>query len=97
MYFYCFNLYYQNSDEFLSSKFDELLTLMIEVLPLCHFSAKRHRLDCLYFLIVQVTKVSMVDILFLEKCVHSASLLKYFPTCCDFKFGTFDYLRRIQG
>ncbi|XP_022961179.1 RRP12-like protein [Cucurbita moschata] len=46
----------KNSDEFLSSKFDELLTLMIEVLPLCHFSAKRHRLDCLYFLIVQVTK-----------------------------------------
>ncbi|XP_038879236.1 RRP12-like protein isoform X2 [Benincasa hispida] len=46
----------KNSDEFLSTKFDELLTLMIEVLPLCHFSAKRHRLDCLYFLIVQVTK-----------------------------------------
>ncbi|CAK9328157.1 unnamed protein product [Citrullus colocynthis] len=46
----------KNSDEFLSTKFDELLRLMIEVLPLCHFSAKRHRLDCLYFLIVQVTK-----------------------------------------
>ena len=65
MYLYGFHLYYQTSDEFLSTKFDELLTLMIEVLPLCHFSAKRHRLDCLYFLIVQVAKVSIVDILFL--------------------------------
>lgn len=59
-----FSFDYQNSDEFLSTKFDELLTLMIEVLPLCHFSAKRHRLDCLYFLIVQVTKVSIVAILY---------------------------------
>ncbi|KAF6173965.1 hypothetical protein GIB67_039916 [Kingdonia uniflora] len=29
---------------------------MIEVLPSCHFSAKHHRLDCLYFLIVYVSK-----------------------------------------
>ncbi|XP_008450964.2 uncharacterized protein LOC103492395 [Cucumis melo] len=46
----------KTSDEFLSTNFDELLGIMIEVLPLCHFSAKRHRLDCLYFLIVQVAK-----------------------------------------
>lgn len=60
-------VYDQNSDDFLSSKFEELLSLMIEVLPLCHFSAKRHRLDCLYFLIVQVSKVNIDDIPFLLK------------------------------
>ncbi|GAV70952.1 NUC173 domain-containing protein [Cephalotus follicularis] len=43
-------------DGFLSSKLEELLRLMIEVLPSCHFSAKRHRLDCLYFLIAHVSK-----------------------------------------
>lgn len=48
----------QTRDAFLSSKLEELLQLMIEVLPLCHFSAKRHRLDCLYFLIVHVSKVN---------------------------------------
>lgn len=47
----------QNCDGFLSVKLEELLGLMIEVLPSCHFSAKRHRLDCLYFLIVHVAKV----------------------------------------
>ncbi|CAN6699094.1 unnamed protein product [Malus baccata var. baccata] len=31
---------------------------MIEVLPSCHFSAKRHRLDCLYLLIVLVSKAN---------------------------------------
>lgn len=46
----------KNCDGFLSAKLEELLGLMIEVLPSCHFSAKRHRLDCLYFLIVHVTK-----------------------------------------
>lgn len=40
-------------DEFLSPKLEELLGLMIEVLPSCHFSAKRHRLDCLHFLVVR--------------------------------------------
>lgn len=43
-------------DEFLSSKLEELLRLMIEVLPSCHFSAKRHRLDCLYHLIAYISK-----------------------------------------
>jgi ribosomal RNA-processing protein 12 len=47
----------QNCDWFLSAKLEELLGLMIEVLPSCHFSAKRHRLDCLYFLVVHVAKV----------------------------------------
>nr|XP_048334915.1 RRP12-like protein isoform X2 [Ziziphus jujuba var. spinosa] len=46
----------RNCHGFLSSKLEELLQLMIDVLPSCHFSAKRHRLDCLYFLIVQVSK-----------------------------------------
>ncbi|XP_057468052.1 LOW QUALITY PROTEIN: uncharacterized protein LOC130757308 [Actinidia eriantha] len=45
-----------NSDEFLSTNVKELLSLMIEVLPSCHFSAKRYRLDCLYFLIVHASK-----------------------------------------
>ncbi|PHU11768.1 hypothetical protein BC332_18698 [Capsicum chinense] len=44
------------SDEFILRRFVELLSLMIEALPACHFSAKRHRLECLYFLIVHVTK-----------------------------------------
>ncbi|KAL5853701.1 hypothetical protein ACOSQ3_008819 [Xanthoceras sorbifolium] len=43
-------------DWYLSSKLEELLELMVEVMPSCHFSAKRHRLDCLYFLIVHVAK-----------------------------------------
>lgn len=49
------------SDKFLSEEknLDESLQLMIEVLPSCHFSAKRHRLDCLYFLIVHVSKVNI--------------------------------------
>nr|DAD45608.1 TPA_asm: hypothetical protein HUJ06_003838 [Nelumbo nucifera] len=47
--------------EFLSTKLDDLLDLMIKVLPFCHFSAKRHRLDCLYFLIVHVSKDASVQ------------------------------------
>lgn len=46
----------QNSEGFISRKLEELLNLMIEVLPSCHFPAKRHRLSCLYFLIVYVSK-----------------------------------------
>ncbi|KAJ1418786.1 hypothetical protein SESBI_15725 [Sesbania bispinosa] len=46
----------KSSDSFVSSKFEELLGLMLEILPSSHFSAKRHRLDCLYFLIVHVSK-----------------------------------------
>lgn len=46
----------RDCDSFLSEKLHHLLNVMIEVLPLCHFSAKRHRLDCLYFLMVQVIK-----------------------------------------
>ncbi|KAK6944710.1 putative domain NUC173 [Dillenia turbinata] len=42
--------------EFVLTKLDELLQLMIEMLPSCHFSAKHHRLDCLYFLIVHMPK-----------------------------------------
>ncbi|CAL5339277.1 unnamed protein product [Camellia sinensis] len=45
-----------NSDGFLLRKLEELLNLMIDVLPSCHFSAKRHRLNCLYFLIVHASK-----------------------------------------
>ncbi|CAN1843511.1 RRP12-like protein [Linum perenne] len=41
---------------FPASSLDELQELMIKLLPSCHFSAKRHRLDCLYFLIVNVSK-----------------------------------------
>ncbi|KAM7276742.1 hypothetical protein ACFE04_018608 [Oxalis oulophora] len=46
----------KNSESFLSNNLEELLQRMIDVMPLCHFSAKRHRLDCLYFLIVHVSK-----------------------------------------
>ncbi|CAN1149818.1 RRP12-like protein [Linum perenne] len=41
---------------FPASSLDKLQELMIELLPSCHFSAKHHRLDCLYFLIVDVSK-----------------------------------------
>ena len=50
-------IFLQDSDGFISSKSEELLRLMVGNLPSCHFSAKRHRLDCLYFLIVHVSKV----------------------------------------
>ncbi|KAG8373862.1 hypothetical protein BUALT_Bualt11G0069400 [Buddleja alternifolia] len=50
------SLIFQNTDDFVSRKLEEVLSLMIEVLPSCHFSAKRHRLDCLYFLIIHVSK-----------------------------------------
>ncbi|KAK1287476.1 hypothetical protein QJS10_CPB19g01953 [Acorus calamus] len=43
-------------EEFLLTKLEELLKLMIDVLPDCHFSAKRHRLDSLYYIIVSVSK-----------------------------------------
>lgn len=46
----------KNSDGFISRKTEELFTLMINAMPSCHFSAKRHRLDCLYFLIVHTSK-----------------------------------------
>ncbi|XP_027329216.1 RRP12-like protein isoform X2 [Abrus precatorius] len=47
----------RSSDSFVSLKFEELLKFMVEILPSCHFSAKRHRLDCLYFLIVHASKL----------------------------------------
>ncbi|KAL0338857.1 UNVERIFIED_CONTAM: RRP12-like protein [Sesamum angustifolium] len=50
------SLVFQRSDDFISRKLEEVLSLMIEVLPSCHFSAKRHRLNCLYFLIIHVSK-----------------------------------------
>ncbi|KAL6537719.1 hypothetical protein OROHE_012346 [Orobanche hederae] len=50
------SLILQASDDFIIRKLEEVLSLMIEVLPSCHFSAKRHRLDCLYFLIIHTTK-----------------------------------------
>lgn len=43
-------------NEFIVSNLDSLLELMISVLPSCHFSAKRHRLDSLYHLIVHISK-----------------------------------------
>ncbi|CAN4123948.1 unnamed protein product [Withania somnifera] len=46
----------RDHDEFVSRNTENLLNLMIEALPACHFSAKRHRLDCLYYLVVHVTK-----------------------------------------
>ncbi|XP_074269300.1 uncharacterized protein LOC141592498 [Silene latifolia] len=46
----------KNSDWFIAKWHGDLVNLMIEVLPSCHFSAKRHRLDCLYHLIVYKAK-----------------------------------------
>ncbi|KAL1833964.1 hypothetical protein DCAR_0104099 [Daucus carota subsp. sativus] len=50
----------KSSDGFISRKLEELLNMMIEVLP-CHFAAKRHRLDCLYYLIEHVSKDNLED------------------------------------
>ncbi|GAB2291556.1 hypothetical protein Dimus_025810 [Dionaea muscipula] len=47
---------FQNRNDLISVKLEDLLKLMIEVLPSCHFSAKHHRLDCLYYLILTVSK-----------------------------------------
>ncbi|KAJ0953495.1 putative armadillo-like helical protein [Helianthus annuus] len=46
----------EHDDSFIARKFEELLKLMFEVMHSCHFSAKRHRLDCLYYLIAHVSK-----------------------------------------
>ncbi|GAU23825.1 hypothetical protein TSUD_27350 [Trifolium subterraneum] len=54
----------RSSDSFVSLKLEVLLGLMVEILP-CHSSAKRHRLDCLYFLIVHVLKSEAVKAEFL--------------------------------
>ncbi|KAK2455632.1 RRP12 protein [Trifolium repens] len=54
----------RSSDSFVSSKLEVLLGLMVEILP-CHSSAKRHRLDCVYFLIVHVLKSETVKAEFL--------------------------------
>ncbi|KAL7096137.1 hypothetical protein ACP275_10G064800 [Erythranthe tilingii] len=50
------SLIFQHSDDYISRNLEKVLSLMIEVLPSCHFSAKRYRLDCLYFLIIHVSK-----------------------------------------
>ncbi|KAK2452302.1 RRP12 protein [Trifolium repens] len=54
----------RSSDSFVLSKLEVLLGLMVESLP-CHSSAKRHRLDCLYFLIAHVLKSEAVKVDFL--------------------------------
>ncbi|KAK9064093.1 hypothetical protein SSX86_017965 [Deinandra increscens subsp. villosa] len=46
----------KHDDGFIARRFEELLKLMIEVMDSCPFSAKQHRLDCLYFLIEHVFK-----------------------------------------
>ncbi|MQM05498.1 hypothetical protein Taro_038315 [Colocasia esculenta] len=64
----------KDRDDFLQCKLDELLGMMVEVLPDCHFSAKRYRLDCLYYLIVHISKVSMdVDYFIYIYLEHGAS------------------------
>ncbi|OWM74363.1 hypothetical protein CDL15_Pgr013267 [Punica granatum] len=46
----------KNCEGILLSKLKELLDFMVEVRTECHFSARRHRLECLYFLIVGSSK-----------------------------------------
>lgn len=46
----------KESDEFIGNKADEVICLMIEATDSCHFSAKRHRLESLYHLVVFVSK-----------------------------------------
>ncbi|XP_054814971.1 uncharacterized protein LOC129315359 isoform X2 [Prosopis cineraria] len=49
----------RDSNDFIPSKLEELLALMLEVLPSCQISSKRHRINCLHFLIVHVSKDSL--------------------------------------
>ncbi|KAJ0762602.1 putative armadillo-like helical protein [Helianthus annuus] len=63
----------KHDDSFIARKFEELLKMMFEAMHSCHFSAKRHRLDCLYFLIAHVSKVTRKRKLHLVKgshCMH---------------------------
>lgn len=55
----------RSSDSFVSSKLEDLLELMVKIRP-CHSSAKRHRLDCIYFLIVHVLKSEAVKVQLLD-------------------------------
>lgn len=57
---YVYGFFQQDSSEFIASKLEELLALMVEVMHSCHISSKHHRLNCLYFLIVHVAKVLKV-------------------------------------
>ncbi|KAJ0598341.1 putative armadillo-like helical protein [Helianthus annuus] len=65
----------EHDDSFIARKFEELLKLMFEVMHSCHFSAKRHRLDCLYFLIAHVSKVTRKRKLHLVKGSHNKRLV----------------------
>nr|GEY51593.1 hypothetical protein [Tanacetum cinerariifolium] len=46
----------KHADGFTERTTKDLLDLMFAVMHSCHFSAKRHRLYCLYFLIAHVSK-----------------------------------------
>lgn len=72
------NFCVQDCDEFISTKKEELLNLMIEALPACHFPAKRHRLDCLYYLIVHVTKVMIILLWIILRCLRFLQILTGF-------------------
>lgn len=65
LFFFCCcqncDVFFSLDPETLHKQLEDLLPLMIEALPSCHFSAKRHRLDCLYFLVVYVSKVILPD------------------------------------
>lgn len=50
-------LTFQEHGHNLWNNLDELLELMIASLSSCHFAANRQRLDCLYILIVSMSKV----------------------------------------
>jgi len=41
--------------DFLTNNLDEIFDLMVTTMPSCHFSAKRHRLDCLQYLIIHIS------------------------------------------
>lgn len=40
--------------DFLANNLDEIFELTVTTMPSCHFSAKRHRLDCLQYLIIHI-------------------------------------------
>ncbi|GLJ21439.1 hypothetical protein SUGI_0394870 [Cryptomeria japonica] len=41
--------------DFLTNNFVEIFDLLVTTMTSCHFSARRHRLDCLYYLIIHIS------------------------------------------
>ncbi|KAL5708035.1 hypothetical protein ACHQM5_018873 [Ranunculus cassubicifolius] len=50
------SLILKDAHVFVTENLDDILQMMIKVLPSCHLSAKRRRINCLYFIIIHISK-----------------------------------------